>query len=1004
MSINLNNLATFPYSYAAAGNTSLSMAYNPVAQVEEDAPSDSEYSHISASPSDNHEAMPAPQQSSHDLGITPLRSRNVSNASSVPLRHPTPDLQSLKGAYVGNIERLEQSAERLSMSSDIGEELRKLKMEQKKSESRRSSMMNKHIEEDEAAPALVTRQFSYGQGSHTSKSLVDMNNIARAGGFSPTGYFASPRSSIRSGSWSQHNSAKGRSASQASRLTGMLEPEPTSIYVEPLGSGSCLPIIAPLRPLPKELRGTNDGELVGEEGNVPQEPRIAQHDLQEHTDNLPERPATAASTDTHHQTNGLFEDFDGVHITTHPEDPPAPLDTARTRTSSNPLPPARPRPKSYLDPRPKSYIEPPPGENMVYYPAPVPMILNLPQRLSKLPPASQRDKRRSEILGGLPADARKSAAWLPDVLEGEDGEVEHADGRSPQKKPVNRKSLADVPPQLRASAFFDFPAAQQDVELIGDSAVATLDGILDASAYAPVSAFTDHPFAGHAGPEVYGRTIARTRESMMPAEKPEHRRRRSSLNLLRRNSSSNMLDNAKKRNSSLLSLGNFGKRKSSAPELDNPDLQNEAEAASMHHEDTPLQNQDEEAMNNKAGETPDDEAEFHDALEDFDNNLENFNGQPSTLLAELQLRKQQLKTRTRTAATAFPNGMHSTLLELDTVAQVEKRSRQQKHINLAWEAPGLHHPGVENEDDEDVPLGVLFPNRKINSRARYGEDRPLGLIARRDMEDNEPLSRRRARLRGEESLPREAELAKRMSMYTLDLPNSSEPQASPEIIPDVEGETLGQRLKRLKSATSPSAVQGARPISGDFASEVLSQFGVPTPSAEVPPPPTVPEDETLGQRRKRLQAEREAAAANNNTSKPTRPGLSSRRTSMANLLQAHPAAGAGPSRSVSKEEVPQLIPRTRTRNTVWAQDVNKRASSGNLALLSGFGGVGAVGGVAGMNGATGGVGCGGVAGFAAPMNAVGRVVPHPMVSGGLVEGMEKGQRDMIERWRTSVLH
>ena len=903
---------------------------------------------------------------------------------------------------MGNIERLEQSAERLSMSSDIDEELRKLRLEQKKSESRRSSMMNTHIEADEAAPAPVTRQFSYGQGSHTSNSLVDMNNIARAGGFSPTGYFASPRSSIRSGSWSQHNSAKGRSASQASRLMGVLEPEPTSIYVEPLGSSSFLPIIAPSRPLSTELQGTNDGETVGENGNVLQEPRTAQHELQEDAASLPERPATAASTDTHHQTNGLFEDFDGVHITTHPEDPPAPPDTARHRTPSNPLPSARPRPKSYLDPRPKSYIEPPPGENMVYYPAPVPMILNLPQRLSKLPPASERDKRRSEILSGLPPDARKSAAWLPNVLEGKDGEVEHADGRSPPKKPVDRKSLADIPPQLRASVFFDYPAAQQNVELIGDSAVATLDSILDASAYAPVSAFTDHPFAGHAGPEIYGRTIAKTRDSMIPAEKPEQRRR-SSLNLLRRNSSSNMLDDLKKRNSSLLSLGNFGKRKSSAPELDNPDPQNEAEAASMHLEDTPLQNQDEEAMNDEAGEIPDDEAEFHDAQEDFDNNLENFNGQPSTLLAELQLRKQQLKTRTRTAATAFPNGMHSTLLELDAVAQVEKRSRQQKHINLAWEAPGTHHPGAENEDDEDVPLGVLFPNRKINSRARYDEDRPLGLIARRDMEDNEPLSRRRARLRGEESLPREAELAKRMSMYTLDLPDFSEPQASPEIIPDVEGETLGQRLKRLKSAASPSAVQGARPVSGDFTSEVLSQFGVPTPSAEVPSPPVVLEDETLGQRRKRLQAEREVAAAKSTNVKPTRPGLSSRRTSMADLLQAHPAAGAGPSRSVSKEVVPQLIPRTRTRNTAWAQDVNKRASSGNLALLSGFGG-GGVGAVAGMNGTMGGVGYGGIAGIGAPMNGGGRMVPHPMVSGGLVGDMEKGQRDMIERWRTSVLH
>lgn len=976
------------------------MAYNPIAQHEHDAMSDSEYSHTSVSPSNSHETM-ALQQSFPDLEVIAPRPRKVSNASSVPLRHPTPDLQSLRGAYVGNIERLEQSAERLSMSSDIGEEVRKLTMEQRKSESRRSSLMNTHVEEADA-PLPATRQLSYGQGSHTSNSLVDMNNVARAGGFSPTGYFASPRSSIRSGSWSQHNSVKERSTSQASRLVGVLEPEHTEVPLEPPSSDGFLPKIAPLRLLPKVLRITNDEVNAEENGNVSQESQLVQHEVAEQTNGVPERPTTAASTDTYHQTNRLFEDFDGVHITTHPEDPLAPKDTTRGRTSSNPLiPSARPRPKSYLDPRPKSYIEPPPDENMIYYPAPVPMILNLPQKLSKLPPASQRNKRRSEILGGLSGDARKSAAWLPNVLEGEDGELDRAeDGRSPRKAPENRKSVADVPPQLSASAFFDYPASQQDVELIGDSAVATLDSILDASAYAPVSAFTDHPIAGHAGPEVYGRTIAGTRDSIMPLERPEQRRR-GSLNLLRRNSASNMLNDGKKRNSSLLSLGNFGKRKSSAPKLDNPNLHDEAEAAAMHPEDTPLQIQHEDAVHDEAGEIAEEDAEFHDAQEEIDNdlqdNLENFNGQPTTLLAELQLRKQQLKTRTRTAATAYPNGMHSTLLELDAVAQVEKRSRQQKHINLAWEPPGTHQAGAGNEDDEDVPLGVLFPSRKINSRARHDEDRPLGLIARRDMEDNEPLSRRRARLRGEEALPREAELAKRMSTYTLDLPGFSvEPQASSETVPDVEGETLGQRLKRLKTATSPSVAQGTRPISGDFTSEVMSQLGVPTPPTEFPPTPQNGDEETLGQRRKRLQAEREAAATAAATNKPARPGMNSRRTSMADLLQAHPAAGA--SHTVSKEEVP-VAPKT--RNTAWAQDVNKRASSGNLALLSGFGpGVGG-----GMGGHAGGMN-GGATAYGQGVNggyAGGRLVPHPMVSGGIL-GMQKGQRDMIERWRTSVLH
>ena len=54
---------------------------------------------------------------------------------------------------------------------------------------------------------------------------------------------------------------------------------------------------------------------------------------------------------------------------------------------------------------------------MIYYPAPVPMMLNIPKRLSKLPSAPQMDKRRSETLGRLPSEARKSAVWLPEMPE-----------------------------------------------------------------------------------------------------------------------------------------------------------------------------------------------------------------------------------------------------------------------------------------------------------------------------------------------------------------------------------------------------------------------------------------------------------------------------------------------------------------------------------------------------------------------------------------------------------
>lgn len=58
--------------------------------------------------------------------------RHTSTAGSVisvptPLRHPTPDLQSLQGGYIRNIQKLERSAEEMSAGgSDIGEEIRKM--------------------------------------------------------------------------------------------------------------------------------------------------------------------------------------------------------------------------------------------------------------------------------------------------------------------------------------------------------------------------------------------------------------------------------------------------------------------------------------------------------------------------------------------------------------------------------------------------------------------------------------------------------------------------------------------------------------------------------------------------------------------------------------------------------------------------------------------------------------------------------------------------------------
>ncbi|KAL8774931.1 MAG: hypothetical protein Q9194_003883 [Teloschistes cf. exilis] len=871
------------------------------------------------------------------ISPAPLSRTRVSSTASTPLRHPTPDLQSLQGAYLSNVERLEQSAERLSMSgSDIGEELRKMRMEQKISESRRSSLMNARLG-GESSPSN-SRQFSY------SNSIAGINSIARSGGFSPEAYLASPqasiRSSIHSGPSSRRNSIKARTASNASRLAHMLDPRDEVTSPINIVTGF-QPFTSPPEPPSKLLRVMNSNPLPAIDAG---ESLAANSLLRASPEPTPEMLPRPSSADTFQQAQagGLFADFDGVHTHTveHVADSQPVPEQPQLRQASSRMSSAG---------RPQSYLEPVPGEDMVYYPAPVPMMLNLPQKLSKNPKATRRDKRRSELLAGLGTNARQSAAWLPNVAEGEDDHLPEEKELLQSKE--RRKTVGELPPQLRASLFFDYPATQQDVEMKGGSAVETLDSILDASAFAPVSAFTDHPIAGRMGKEVYGRAVADRRSSYMPLVEPQAQKRRSSLNILKkRNSNSNLLEQSQRRNSSLLSLG-FGRRKSSAPQLEEDAEDQEALAGPLPSEMTPLRNGEEypEAAEDQDGEFYDAPSEIDGERADQESELiGSYSGAPTTLLAELQLRKEQQKLRNRTAATAFPDGMHSTLLELDSVAQIQKQARTKKHTHLAWEDPDAQGPDAPNDDDEDIPLGVLFPGRKPNlnrHRGGFDDDRPLGLIARRDMEDNEPLSHRRARLRGEPSIRQAPSPDRKGTMYTLDLPglqNGGDQHAAAEE-DEIEGETLAQRLRRLKAQKERPA--NNRTISGDFASEIMSQFGgfegekanTPTTinkdkgkAAERREEEVEEEEETLAQRRARLQAEKQGQSRNVSGESNARPAMMThnKRRSMADILQAHPAAGAG-SRAPSGGETSKIpLPSSATPKTPWTLQVQQRALSG----------------------------------------------------------------------------
>ncbi|KAL8716590.1 MAG: hypothetical protein Q9225_006091 [Loekoesia sp. 1 TL-2023] len=967
------------------------MAYNAISHEESDTlPTDASRQ---SSPSLYELYRNSTQQSSsHDMDFElpprPSMTR-VSSTASTPLRHPTPDLQSLQGAYLSNVERLEQSAERLSMGgSDIAEELRKIRMEQKRSESRRSSLINaRAVDEDNPS---ISRQFSYCQGRSASNSIAGVNSIARSAGFSPEAYFASPRGSIRSGSWSRRNSTKARSTSNSSRLAQMLDStnqasSPTNVVTR------FSPTTPPPPPEPSNqaLRVTNSNEPVihNIDDSLPTttSPQTTPEPVP--TD-LP-RP-TSADTYQQAQAAGLFEDFAGVHNATHeaPTGAQVAQDEVRPRQSSNRISSAG---------RPQSFLEPVPGENMVYYPAPVPMMLNLPQKLSKQPRAPQIDKRRSAMLSGLDPNARKSAAWLPPVVDGEDEGVA-AEVEPQQMQNDRRKTVGELPPQLRASLFFDYPSVQQDVEMKGGSAVQTLDSILDASAFAPVSAFTDHPIAGRVGKEVYGRAPEDKRASYVPLEEPVIQKRRSSTNLLKkRTSSSNLLEDPQKRHSSLLSFG-FGRRKSSAAQLEDEVEDTDRQAGPLPSEVTPLRDSHEvpEALEDGDGEFFDAQSQIDgERAEEESELIGSYNGAPTTLLAELQLRKEQQKQRNRTAATAFPNGMHSTLLELDAVAQIQKQARTKKHTHLAWEDPDVPYPGAENDDDEDVPLGVLFPGRKPKMNAHrggYDDNRPLGLIARREMEDNEPLSHRRARLRGEPSIRRTPSPDRKNTMFSLDLPglqnNSSQQAAAVE--DEEEGETLAQRLKRLKATRNPS---NNKSVSDDFASEIMSQFDglnnqEKQPAANVTPEPE--EEETLAQRRARLQAEKNKSRnVSGESNGVARPPMNKRR-SMADLLQAHPAAGAG-SRIPSHEKVP--LPSSTTPKTPWTMQVQQRALSGEIPALNE---------INHTNGAGAGVNGNGHSG-----------VPNPLIfngNGSALDGLKQQgvgdvrNRDMIDRWRQSVMY
>lgn len=848
--------------------------------------------------------------------LQPVASRSPDNeASNVALHHPLPDLQSLQGAYVGNVSRLEEHAERMSEAgSDLNEEIRKLHTELKASDSRRSSLRSLGFPGDELARVHTGRSRNVSTSSHAN-SVIDTNGPARWGGYSPGGYVTSPVGSLRSGSWSNPPTSlqRHRSGSKASRLGQMVHPEqvqeeredgreppasPRSIMATPIEhqqQGSPPPqrqvssFTRKYEEIANEIRDEirNSIHLERPPNMDPyhdQDPGRyddGHHEPYPHYE-LPDRPPTAASTDTTHQARTLWQDFDGTHApdTVPEEDEPEPSNGSHSRNSSFMM-------RSAGDLPPQG--APPPEEGMVFYPAPVPRMLNLPKRLSQLPAGDVAARRRTQVLDQMQAENRKSAPWLS--------------APEPPKNRKSRQSFAGLPAQLRASAFFDQQGPSQEFQVQGESAEDTLDSILEASARAPVSAFTAHPFT-----PAHNRKGTKLSLVEPVYVEPPTTKRRSSFNLLdtNTNSSGGKLNKLKKRNSSadmnILVARAAESRMSLGADLDEPD----AHARGPNDYETLSRRNSSDDGHDRDRDAEFEEQALDDEPEEEEEEEQQFFGAPTTLLAELQLRKAKQKERNMNYVTMVEEGKitsHRTLLDLNDDAEREHQRRLKKKVQLAWEAQ------AEDESDDDIPLGVLYKQPQRNDW-----NRPLGLIAQRELEENEPLSRRRERLTGVPSNRRTTTLGAYDSQTNLEVPRVVTPQ--PESEEDEHaGETLGERKRRLQEKQMLEAALGddvrKSTVSGDFAAEMLSKLGIddsPKAAKDAPsvsPAPGDGEEETLGQRRARLKAEAEARGDILNPGE--RPALKSK-MSLADVLSANPYDDQHQARKVSNEQLMSHLP------------------------------------------------------------------------------------------------
>lgn len=705
------------------------------------------------------------------------------------------------------------------------------------------------------------------------------------------------------------------------------------------------------------------------------------------------RSTSTASKNTLQRAGSIFKDFDGAYrsasLTSNDSSVTSDFvdELERGLGLSSPLvskqpPPAEPResrtqfdrsetgysdsiPPRHSDSPRLSQVKQAPEDGMVYYPAPVPRVLNLPKKLSKRPAANSQqqqqqdqtqrqslffDVRKSAMYGYGPPHAQSHANRIgtPESMSGRAsvaGSDRASNNSSPERNSTtgrlsppknhrqsmmttNRKAL---PAHLRASVFFEgglpgHNSVLHEVEVKAQSAVLTLENMLDKSARAPI--------AGRRSPR--GIRTGNSSQTGTRNSSPDKSQQKSKVNYL--------------------PLGKWNGDKTA--ESITPDPAPIDDIAGPHsRNDTTLAPWASNVLTSFDHFSIIEEDETESPLMPSSTSPPQLTPSPQpaphTLLAELATRKAAQKSRNRTAADAFPHGtMNATLLELDAVSQLEAENRVKRRTVLAWEkedVAGLAKVGSDGQDgdcagddvgggdaakddnDEDTPLALLpvpppkSPKRKlINFRTGFptsggganGASTTETLLTRQAREESEPLSIRKSRLFGTSSKllnntkvntntnTRAVSAAPSLAGIQLSSDKENENDA------DTDNETLAQRTKRLKELkqlsnylangksslkrgntvravsayTQGSAGEGMDDLAeededkGGFADEVLRDAGVVDDSVAQSGNAREEEEEeeveeSLGQRRARLQAEGAESGRRPNSSMFAQPTI-----------------------------------------------------------------------------------------------------------------------------------